>query len=94
MAGTVTTDFEFLAPRSVDGQAGWRSGLDQAVVPSGGVATFGNQSWRHSNLIASGAFTNTQTYSAPVSPPAGETQPTTVFIAKFSLVDPAYQEGL
>ena len=93
MAGTVTTAFEDFAPGSVNGQAGWRSGLDQAVVPSGGVATFGNQSLRRSNLIASSAFDN-QTYSPPVSPPAGENQPNTVYIAKFSFFAPAYQPGL
>ena len=52
VAATDTTDFEGLAPGSVNGQDGWRSGSssDQAVVPSGGVPTFGQQSWRRSNL--------------------------------------------
>ena len=93
MAGTVTTDFEGFTPGSVNGQAGWRSGLDEAVVPSRGVATFGNQSLRRSNRFPSSAFNN-QTYSSPVSPPAGETQPNTVYIAKFSFFAPAFQNGL
>jgi uncharacterized repeat protein (TIGR01451 family) len=95
VAASHTTNFEGLAPGSVNGQDGWRSGSssDQAVVPSGGVPTFGQQSWRLSNLFASAAF-DTQTYSTPVDPPAGETQPNTVYIARFSFIDPAFQEGL
>jgi uncharacterized repeat protein (TIGR01451 family) len=95
VAATHTTDFEGLAPGSVNGQDGWRSGSssDQAVVPSRGVPTFGQQSWRLSNRLASAAF-DTQTYSTPVVSPAGETQPNTVFIARFSLIDPAFQPGL
>ena len=93
MAGTVTTAFEDFTTGSVNGQMGWRSGLDQAVVPSGGVATFGNQSLRRSNFTASSAFDN-QTYSPPVSPPAGENQANTVYIAKFSFFAPAHQPGL
>ena len=95
VAATHTTDFEGLAPGSVNGQDGWRSGSssDQAVVPSGGVPTFGQQSWRLSNLFATSAF-DTQTYSTPVAPPAGETQPNTVYIARFSFIDPAFQNGL
>ena len=95
MAATHTTDFEGLAPGSVNGQDGWRSGSssDQAVVPSGGVPTFGQQSWRLSNRLATAAF-DTQTYSTPVDPPAGETLPNTVYIARFSFIDPAFQDGL
>lgn len=95
VAATHTTNFEGLAPVSVNGQDGWRSGSssDQAVVPSGGVPTFGQQSLRLSNRFASSAFA-TQTYSTPVAPPAGETQPNTVYIARFSFFDPAFQDGL
>ena len=95
VAATHTTDFEGLAPGSVNGQDGWRSGSssDQAVVPSGGVPTFGQQSWRLSNRLATAAF-DTQTYSTPVDPPAGETLPNTVYIARFSFIDPAFQNGL
>ena len=95
VAATHTTDFEGLALGSVNGQDGWRSGSssDQAVVPSGGVPTFGQQSWRLSNRLATAAF-DTQTYSTPVDPPAGETLPNTVYIARFSFIDPAYQNGL
>lgn len=94
-AATHTTNFEGLAPGSVNGQDGWRSGSssDQAVVPSGGVPTFGQQSWRLSNLLATADF-DPQTYSTPVAPPAGETQSNTVFIARFSFMDPAFQDGL
>ena len=95
MAGTVTTSFEGFAQGTVNAQDGWRSGpnIDEAVVPSGGVATFANQSLRISNLHPSSGFSD-QTYSPPVSPPAGENQPDTVYIAKFSFFDPQYQAGL
>jgi uncharacterized repeat protein (TIGR01451 family) len=95
VAATHTTDFEGLALGSVNGQDGWRSGSssNQAVVPSGGVPTFGQQSWRLSNLFATENF-STQTYSTPVDPPAGETLQNTVYIARFSFFDPAYQAGL
>jgi uncharacterized repeat protein (TIGR01451 family) len=46
-----------------------------------------------SNLCGNGEFFF-QTYSAPVTSPAGETQPNTVYIARFSFIDPAFQEGL
>ena len=95
LAATHTTDFEGLAPGPVNGQDGWRSDptFDEAVGPSGGVPTFGQQSLRLSNLVASSAFTP-QTYSTPVAPAAGETQPNTVYIARFSFIDPAFQDGL
>ena len=94
VAATHTTDFEGLAPVSVNGQDGWRSGsTSQAVAPSGGVPTFGEQSLRLSNLFASSAFAS-QTYSTPVDPPAGETLSNTVYIARFSFFDPAFQHGL
>jgi uncharacterized repeat protein (TIGR01451 family) len=96
VAATDTTNFEGFTPGSVDGQDGWKTGpnFDQAVVSSGGVPTFGLQSLRMSNLAASLAFTDTQTFSTPVVPPAGETLPNTVYIAKFSFFDPSFQDGL
>ena len=94
VAATNTTTFEGFALGSVNGKEGWRSGSSsQAVAPSGGVATFGQQSLRLSNLFATRDFAN-QTYSPPVAPPAGETLPDTVYIAKFSFFDPAFQDGL
>jgi len=95
VAATHTTNFENLTPGTVDGQDGWKSSpdIDEAVVPSGVTPIFGQQSLRMSNLFTSGAFYN-QTYSTPVVPPAGETQPNTVYIAKFSLLDPKFQDGL
>jgi len=94
-AATHTTNFEDLRPGSVDGQDGWKTfpDIDEAVVPSGGILTFGQQSLRMSNLFTSGAF-YTQTYSTAVVPPAGETQPNTVYTAKFSFADPEFQKGL
>jgi uncharacterized repeat protein (TIGR01451 family) len=96
LAATVTTDFESFSLGSVDGQGGWRSGpnVDEAVLQSGGIPTFGLQSLRLSNLTHTGSFTGTQTYSTPVVPPAGENQRNTVLIAKFSVFDPTYQPGL
>jgi hypothetical protein len=67
--------------------------IDEAVVASGGILTFGDQALRLSNLFATGAFTG-QTYSTPVVPPGGETQPNTVHIAKFSVFDSTFQPGL
>ena len=97
LAATVTSDFEAPAFHTgpVAGQDGWRSGpnVDEGVVPSGGIATFGLQSLRLSNLVANSDFAD-QTYSTPVVPPAGETLPNTVYIAKFSVYDPAFQDGL
>ena len=60
---------------------------------AGAPAAFGGQSLRMSNLCGSGEFFF-QTYSAPVTTPAGETLPNTVYIARFSFTDPAYQKGL
>jgi uncharacterized repeat protein (TIGR01451 family) len=97
-AATNTSDFE--SPAYTQGplgvQQGWRSPAisDEAVVPSGGIPTFGQQSWRLSNFEGNEAFTGTQNYSPPVSPAAGRLSPNTVFIAKFSVYDPAYQPGL
>jgi uncharacterized repeat protein (TIGR01451 family) len=97
-AANVTSDFEApvysLGP--LGGQQGWRSPstADEGVLSSGGVSTFGQQSWRLSNAEANEAFTGTQTYSPPVSPAAGETSTKTVFIAKFSFYDADYQRGL
>ena len=96
VAATHTSDFEGLTPGSVNGQDGWTTGphFDQAVVPSNGIPTFGNQSLRMSNLAPSLAFTDTQTWSTKVAPPAGETLANTVFIARFSFFDPKFQPGL
>ena len=97
LAATVTSDFENppFHTGPVAGQDGWRSGpnIDEAVVPSGGIPTFGQQSLRMSNLFATSDFAD-QTYSTPVVPPAGEDLPNTVYIAKFSVLDPASQPGL
>jgi uncharacterized repeat protein (TIGR01451 family) len=95
VGATVTTNFDGFTPGTINGQGGWRSGpqVDEAVVSSGGTPTFGLQSLRMSNLVASSAFAD-QTYSTPVVPPAGENQPNTVYIAKFSFISPSAQEGL
>ena len=97
-AATVTSDFEPPAFQAgpVNGQNGWMSGpnVDEAVVSSGGIPTFGQQSLRMSNEFANSSFTGTQTYSTPVVPAAGETLPNTVYIAKFSIFDPTFQDGL
>jgi uncharacterized repeat protein (TIGR01451 family) len=99
-AATVTSNFEppAYALGPVLNQNGWLSDapLDEAVVPNTtGVAAFGLQSWRLSNSTGTNnSFTGTQSYSPPVSPPAGEKLPDTVFIATFSFLDPAYQAGL
>jgi uncharacterized repeat protein (TIGR01451 family) len=69
---------------------------DQAVVdnPSGTPAAFGARSLRMSNLCASGEFTF-QTYSTPVTSPAGEDQSNKEYIAQFSFVSKAtFQPGL
>jgi uncharacterized repeat protein (TIGR01451 family) len=96
-AATVTSDFEtpLFHPGPVSGQEGWTSGtnIDEAVISSGGVPTFGEQSLRLSNLFATSDFAD-QTYSTPVVPPAGEDLPNTVYTAKFSVFDPAAQPGL
>jgi uncharacterized repeat protein (TIGR01451 family) len=105
-AGTATTNFEPPAfhPGSVDGQGGWRaSAFDQDVVANGlpaGVG-FGTQSFRLSNAVASGAFDN-QTFSPPVSPPAGNLVGTETpgenseFTAQFSFIPTtrSFQDGL
>jgi len=95
VAATHTTTFEDSTQGSVDGQDGWKTypDIDEAVVASGGILTFGQQSLRMSNVFTSGAF-YTQTYSTAVLPPAGETQPNAVYIAKFSFFDPEFQKGL
>ena len=63
------------------------------MVPSGGILTFGDQSLRLPSPFATSAFTG-ESYSTPVVPPAGETQPNTVYMAKFSVFDPTFQTGL
>jgi uncharacterized repeat protein (TIGR01451 family) len=98
-AANVTSDFESSSGYTLGAlgtQQGWTSSslADEAVVPSNGIPTFGLQSWRLSNFEANSAFTGTQNYSPPVSPPASEDGPNTVFIAKFSVFDPTYQDGL
>ena len=65
----------------------------QAVVPSGGVPTFGQQSLRLSNLLRL-RRSILRPIPRRLSPPAGETQPNTVYIARFSFIDPAFQDGL
>jgi uncharacterized repeat protein (TIGR01451 family) len=98
LAATVTSDFEppayTLGPLGT--QQGWRSSpiATEAVVPSGGIPTFGQQSWHLSNAEANSSFSGTQNYSPPVVPAAGEKLTNTVFIAKFSFFDPEYQPGL
>jgi uncharacterized repeat protein (TIGR01451 family) len=97
-AATITSDFESPAYKlgPLDGQQGWSvpANAAEAVVPSGGIPTFGQQSWQLSNLEANSSFTGTQNYSPPVSPAAGQNLPNTVFIAKFSFYSAAYQPSL
>jgi uncharacterized repeat protein (TIGR01451 family) len=109
VAQTVSTDFEGFALGTVNGQGGWTSAppgsgvpgsptgeFDQAVVGnSGAPAAFGAQSLRMSNRFASGAFAF-QTYSAQVTPAAGEGQANTVYDARFSFISttPEHQPGL
>jgi uncharacterized repeat protein (TIGR01451 family) len=98
-AANVASDFENppYTLGQLGGQQGWRSpaNADEAIVNNGGMITgFGQQSWRLSNEEANSAFTGTQTYSPPVSPAASEGGPNTVFIAKFSVFDAAYQPNL
>src|SRR4051794_4730412 len=106
-AQTVSTDFEGLAPGTVNGKDGWKSAppgagipgsptgeFDQAIVAnSGGPAAFGQQSLRMSNRYASGVFVY-QTYSEQVLPAAGENQVNTVYDARFSFISttPAAQQ--
>jgi uncharacterized repeat protein (TIGR01451 family) len=106
VAGTATSNFEppTFHPGSVDGQGGWRaSAFDQEVVANGlptGVG-FGTQSFRLSNAVASGGFSN-QTYSPEVSPPAGnpfgseEPGENSEYTAQFSFIPttPNFQDGL
>jgi uncharacterized repeat protein (TIGR01451 family) len=111
-ADTVTTTFEpsTFHPGSVAGQDGWRSavpgnvpalpnGYDQEVVTNiGAPAAFGLQSLRLSNRYTepTGEFFY-QTYSKPVTAPAGETQANTEFTAEFSFISKtptAEQPGL
>jgi uncharacterized repeat protein (TIGR01451 family) len=109
-ADTVTTTFEppTFQPRSVAGQDGWRSavpgnvpalpnGYDQEVETNvGAPEAFGLQSLRLSNLYANGEFFY-QTYSKPVTAPAGETQANTEYTAEFSFISKtpaAEQSGL
>ncbi len=70
---------------------------DQEVVSTGGTPlTFGAQSLRISNGCGSSEFFY-QTYSKPVTAPAGETQDNTEFIGEFSFISKtpgAYQPGL
>ena len=68
---------------------------DQAVVenPAGTPAALGARSLRMSNLCASSEF-SFQTYSTPVTPPAGENQDNKEYIAQFSFMSKAFQPGL
>jgi uncharacterized repeat protein (TIGR01451 family) len=69
---------------------------DQSVVSnSGAPAAFGLQSLRMSNLCGNGEFFY-QTYSAPVTSPAGENHANTEFIGQFSFIPKTseYQPGL
>jgi uncharacterized repeat protein (TIGR01451 family) len=99
VADTVTTNFEPFRLASVNGQFGWHSavpgdipglplGYDQKVVSvSGGPASFGAQSLRHSN--AYNEPTNEfefQTYSSPTAQPAGEGVANTEYSAQFSFM--------
>ena len=110
VADTVTTGFEppAFTPGSVDGQDGWKSaapgdvpalpeGYDQEVVTNSGVPTaFGLQSLRMSNAFTNGEFFF-QTYSRPVTSPAGENQANTEYTAEFSFISKtpnAEQPGL
>ena len=100
-ADTVTTDFEppTFHPGTVNGQDGWKSavpgdvpalpnGYDQEVETNvGAPAAFGLQSLRLSNRYTdpTGEFFY-QTYSRPVTAPAGETLPNKEFTAVFSFI--------
>ena len=97
-ADTVTTNFEAFQLGTVNGQDGWKStGYDQEVDGNGaGVPdAFGLQSLRLSNLLTSSEFSN-QTYSKPVTSPAGETEANKEYTAQFSFITtkPAAQPGL
>lgn len=66
-------------PGSIDGQDGWVATgplFDQAVVQHAPLyqapASFGDQSWRVSNAVTSGSFSN-QPFSKPLADEAGET---------------------
>ena len=108
-AQTVSTNFEDLAPGTVNGKDGWKSAppgaipafptgeYDQEIVSnSGAPAAFGLQSLRMSNRYASSEF-DFQTYSEPVTPAAAENQANTVYDAQFSFISTtpdAEQPGL
>ena len=109
VADTVTTDFEAGFPHWDGQRPGWleerslgpfrrvtqpnRGAYDQAVVPSGAVLPRSGTSRCACRTCRGVVRSIFQTYSPPVTPPAGENLPNTVYIAKFSFSDPAYQDG-
>ena len=83
---TVTFDSPGFKIGTVDGQDGWSStgAIDQAVVASSRFAGFGDQSLRISNAVTSGAFGD-QTFSRPLTAPAGESPLLPHFDATFQV---------
>lgn len=81
LADSFTINFESYTPGTVDGQDGWKStgaaGLDGAVFDhqiaanSGAPSSFGTRSFRISNAVTSGSFSN-QTFSRSLANEAGE----------------------
>lgn len=75
LAATFNVDFESFSLGNINGQSGWsKTGPYDAEVVSNTFAfpTFGSQSLRISNGIASGSFGD-QTFSASLADEAGET---------------------
>jgi uncharacterized repeat protein (TIGR01451 family) len=78
------------APGTISGCSQTGGEMDQRVVTNApfypsGITGFGQQSLRLSNACASDSF-GQQTFSAPVTDPAGEHQPSTEYTAQFSFI--------